>query len=265
MQWSPDRNGGFSRADWNALALPTIQDPLYGYETVNVEAATRDPYSLLHWMRRMLNVRRSHAAFGRGSLRFLYPKNRKVLAYLRDWQDETILCVANVSRTPQAVELDLSEFVGRVPIELNGGSLFPPIGQLTYLLTLPPYGFYWFILAKESEAPSWHTPAPEPMPDYATLVLRDKLAEAVSQSAAALLERDALPAYLAKRRWFSAKGSTIDSARIAYTARLPGGDRELLLSEIETKIGGETQRWQMPMSIVWEDESTGPLPGQLAL
>src|SRR4051812_40039852 len=265
MQWSPDRNGGFSRADWNALALPTIQDPLYGYETVNVEAQSRDPFSLLHWMRRMLTVRRSHAAFGRGTLRFLYPKNRKILAYLREYQGEAILCVANVSRTPQAVELDLSEFVGRVPIELNGGSLFPPIGQLTYLLTLAPYGFYWFILAKESEAPSWHTPAPEPMPDYVTLVLRDGLANGLRQSAGSLLEREPLPAYLAKRRWFSAKGQHIETAHLAYMAALPGGDRELLLAEIETRIDGATQRWQMPLSVAWEDEPTAPLPIQLAL
>jgi maltose alpha-D-glucosyltransferase/alpha-amylase len=266
MQWSPDRNGGFSRADWNALALPTIQDPLYGYETLNVEAQSRDPFSLLHWMRRMLTVRRAHAAFGRGALRFLYPKNRKVLAYLREYQDETILCVANVSRTPQAVELELSEFQGRVPIELNGGSLFPPIGQLTYLLTLAPYGFYWFVLAKESESPSWHTPAPEPMPDYVTLVLRDQLGSGLKQPPNnSLIEREALPAYLAKRRWFSAKGHTIEAVHIAYTAPLPGGDRELLLAEIETRIEGATQRWQMPLAIFWEDEPTAPLPTQLAL
>jgi len=266
MQWSPDRNGGFSRADWNALALPTIQDPLYGYETVNVEAQSRDPFSLLHWMRRMLTVRRSHVAFGRGTLRFLYPKNRKVLAYLREDQNETILCVANVSRTPQAVELDLSEFVGRVPIELNGGSVFPPIGQLSYLLTLAPYGFYWFVLAKESDAPSWHTPMPEPMPDYVTLVVRDTLGAGLKQPAASsVLEHDALPAYLAKRRWFSAKGHGIEAVRIAYTAQLPGGDRELLLAEIETRIDGATQRWQMPLSILWEEEPAAPLPTQLAL
>jgi maltose alpha-D-glucosyltransferase/alpha-amylase len=266
MQWSPDRNGGFSRADWNALALPTIQDPLYGYETVNVEAQSRDPFSLLHWMRRMLTVRRSHAAFGRGALRFLYPKNRKVLAYLREHQDETILCVANVSRTPQAVELDLSEFTGRVPIELNGGSVFPPVGQFSYLLTLPPYGFYWFVLGKESEAPDWHTPAPEPLPDYVTLVLRDSLGTGLRQpEAGSLLDREALPAYLAKRRWFSAKDQKIESVHIAYTTPLPGGDRELLLAEIETKIGGAVQRWQMPLTVFWEDEPAAPLPNQLAL
>jgi maltose alpha-D-glucosyltransferase / alpha-amylase len=265
MQWTPDRNGGFSRADFNALALPTIMDPLYGYETVNVEAASRDPYSLLHWMRRMLSVRRTHAAFGRGALRFLYPKNRKVLAYLREHEGEALLCVANVSRTPQAVELDLSEFAGRVPIELNGGSLFPPVGRLTYLLTLPPFGFYWFILAKESDAPSWHTPAPEPMPDFVTLVLRDKLADGLKLSADPLLNRDTLPAYLAKRRWFAAKGDTLDTAQLAYTARLPGGDRELLLAEVETTSGGTATRWLLPLSIVWEDEASAALPNQLAL
>jgi maltose alpha-D-glucosyltransferase/alpha-amylase len=265
MQWTPDRNGGFSRADWNALALPTIMDPLYGYESINVEAQLRDPHSLLHWMRRMLAVRRAHPAFGRGILRFLYPKNRKVLAYLREQDNEAILCVANVSRSPQAVELDLSEFAGRVPIELNGGSLFPPIGTLTYLLTLPPFGFYWFILAKESESPSWHTPAPEPMPDYVTVVLRDGLAEALRQSASALLERDVLPAYLAKRRWFSAKDQKLEQARISYLAALPSGDRELVLSEVETTTDGAQTRWLLPLSVSWEDEQTSALPGQLAV
>ena len=128
----------------------------------------------------MLAIRRRHAAFGRGTLRFLYPKNRKVLAFLREHEDETILCVANVSRSPEAVELDLSEMAGRVPVELSGGSAFPPIGQLTYLLTLPPYGFYWFVLAAESEPPAWHTKAPEPMPEYVTLVTRNRIVDALA-------------------------------------------------------------------------------------
>src|SRR5690348_14265911 len=141
MQWSPDRNGGFSRADPSRLVSPTIMDPLYGYEAVNVEAQSVDPHSLLNWMRRTISVRRQYQAFGRGSFRLLYPRNRKILAYLRDYEGTALLCVANLARTPQAVELDLSEFAGRIPIELDGGSLFPPVGQLTYLLTLPPYGF----------------------------------------------------------------------------------------------------------------------------
>ncbi|HQS18775.1 maltose alpha-D-glucosyltransferase [Reyranella sp.] len=264
MQWSPDRNGGFSRADPAALALPTIMDALYGYETVNVEAQTRDVHSLLHWTRKMIAVRRTHAAFGRGTLRFLYPRNRKVLAYLRELDGEVILCVANVSRTPQAVELDLSEFAGRVPVELNGGSLFPPVGQLTYLLTLPPYGFYWFILANETEAPSWHTPAPEPLPDYVTVVLRGPLSDGVKDSAA-LLEHEALPPYLAKRRWFGAKDKALKSSRFAYLTRLSGSGRELLLSEVEVEAGGEKSRWLLPLSMSWEDEQAAALPSQLAL
>jgi maltose alpha-D-glucosyltransferase / alpha-amylase len=112
MQWSPDRNGGFSRADPAALMLPPIMDPLYGYEAVNVESQSRDPHSLLNWMRRMLAIRRQHRALGRGSLHFLYPKNRKILAYLREYAGETILCVANRARSAQAVELELSEYGG---------------------------------------------------------------------------------------------------------------------------------------------------------
>ncbi|MBV8193218.1 MAG: maltose alpha-D-glucosyltransferase, partial [Alphaproteobacteria bacterium] len=263
MQWSPDRNGGFSKADYATLALPTINDPLYGYETINVEAQTRDAHSLLHWMRRMLAVRRQHAAFGRGSLRFLYPKNRKVLAFLRELDGEAILCVANVSRGAQAVELDLSEFAGRVPIELNGGSLFPPIGQLTYLLTLSPFAFYWFILASESEAPSWHTPAPEPMPDYITVVLRNRLDEAI-KAAAPTLERETLPAYLPKRRWFGVKDERLRSAHIAYLAAIDQ-ERDVLAAEIEVETDSSTTRWQLPLSIAWEDEQMSALPGQLAL
>ena len=150
MQWTPDRNGGFSRADPAALVLPPIMDPLYGYGAVNVEAQSRDPHSILNWMRRMLAVRSRHPAFGRGTLTLLYPKNRKILAYLREYEGDILLCVANVAHSPQAVELDLSRFVGRVPVELNAGTLFPPIGELTYLLTLPPYGFYWFALARRA-------------------------------------------------------------------------------------------------------------------
>ena len=263
MQWSPDRNGGFSRADPAALALPTIMDPLYGYEIVNAEAQTRDQHSLLHWTRRTLAVRRMHAAFGRGGLRFLYPKNRKVLAYLRELNDEVILCVANVSRAPQAVELDLSGFAGRVPVELNGGSLFPPIGQLTYLLTLPPYGFYWFILTTENDAPSWHTPAPEPLPDYVTVVMRNRLRDGL-EAAAPILERESLPPYLQKRRWFGAKDQALRSAHLAYAAPL-GGDREVLLSEVEVTTDAGTSRWQLPLSVCWEDEPSAALPAQLAL
>jgi maltose alpha-D-glucosyltransferase/alpha-amylase len=265
MQWSPDRNGGFSRADPATLVLPPNMDPLYGFEAINVEAQSRDPHSVLNWTRRTLAVRRNHPAFGRGTLRFLYPKNRKVLAYLREYGGETILCVANVARSAQAVELDLSEYEGRVPVELNAGSPFPPIGQLTYLLTLPPFGFYWFMLARGGDQPAWHVPAPEPLPEYVTIVLRDALEAALRSPANAVLEREALPLYLAKRRWFSAKDQTIESARIVYQARLPGSEREILLAEIEAKAGRGTTRWLMPLTMMWDDEPSAALPHRLAL
>ncbi|HSU04232.1 MAG TPA: maltose alpha-D-glucosyltransferase [Acetobacteraceae bacterium] len=264
MQWSPDRNGGFSRADPSSLVLPSIMDPLYGYEAVNVEAQSRDPHSLLNWMRRVLAVRRQHRAFGRGSFRLLYPKNRKLLAYLREHQEETLLCVANLARTPQAVELDLTEFAGRFPVELDGGSVFPPIGQLTYLLTLPPFGFYWFLLAREAVGPSWHTPAPEPMPEYQTLIMRRSLTDALASGRAAL-ERDILPAYIVKRRWFAAKDQALGAVHVALLPTLPDADRDVLLAEVETELPDGTARWLLPLSVYWEDEPTAALPAQLAL
>ena len=148
MQWSPDRNAGFSRADPQRLYLPPIMDPIYGYESVNVEAQLRDPSSLLNWMKRMLAVRKSSRAFGRGKLSFLTPGNRKILAYLRELDGEAILCVTNLSRAAQAVELDLARFKTRVPVELLGRSAFPPIGELPYMLTLGPHHFFWFRLRR---------------------------------------------------------------------------------------------------------------------
>src|SRR5665213_997861 len=264
MQWSPDRNGGFSHADPASLVLPPNMDALYGFDIVNVEAQTRDRHSLLNWMRVMLAVRKQHPAFGNGVFTLLYPKNRKILAYLREYQSETILCTANLSRTPQAVELDLSQYQGRVPIEMTGDSVFPPIGQLTYLLTLPPYGFYWFILAKEHEWPSWHTPAPEPMPEYETIVIRDSLAELLTATARTAFEHETLPKYLAKRRWFAAKDRRIDSYRVASMTPLAKGASEPLLAEIEAKSGQTTSRWLLPLGACWVGDPPA-LQQQLAL
>jgi maltose alpha-D-glucosyltransferase/alpha-amylase len=262
MQWSPDRNGGFSRvADPSRLVLPMVMDPLYAYQTVNVESQASDPHSLLMWMRRTIAVRRQYKVFGRGGYRLLYPKNRKILAYLRADEATTILCVANLSRTPQAVELDLSEFQGRVPIELDGHSQFPPIGQLTYLLTLPPYGFYWFLLSEADDWPSHHTPAPEPMPEYQTFVMRHSLPDALI-AARSVLEREVMPQYLAKRRWFAMKDQKLQSARIALMTRVPS--EEAVLLEIETQTASGSARWLLPLGIAWGD-TTAPLPTQLAL
>ncbi len=263
MQWSSDRNGGFSRvADPSRLVLPPVMDPLYAYQAVNVESQASDPHSLLMWMRRTIAIRRQYKVFGRGTNRLIYPKNRKILAYLREYEETTILCVANLSRTPQAVELDLSEFQTRVPIELDGHSVFPPIGQLPYLLTLPPFGFYWFLLSEAADWPSTHTPAPEPMPEYQTIVMRRDLADAVL-AARPVLERDALPPYLAKRRWFAMKDQVLRSARIALLSRVPAED--FLLMEIETETASGSARWLMPVGIAWGDTNLPPLQAQLGL
>ena len=269
MQWSVDRNGGFSRADPASLVLPPIMDPIYGFPAVNVEAQSSDTYSLLNWTRRMLAVRRQFRAFGRGSLRFLYPGNRKVLAFLREntgegESEETLLCVCNLARAAQAVELDLSAFEGRVPVDVVGGSTFPPIGKLTYLLTLPPFGFFWFLLAAEAQMPAWHTPAPAAMPEYVTLVLRRDIEELLETAPRQLLESETLPAYLPKRRWFAEKGIRLREARIAYAVRVPGV-RSVVLSEIEVAVGGRTEHYALPLGICWDDDSSGPLVSQLAL
>ncbi len=150
MQWSADRNAGFSKADPAKLYLPSITDSLFGYQAVNVEAQTQTLHSLLHWMRRMITVRKLHPAFGRGTIRFLRPHNEKVFAYLRDYRGDTLLLVHNLAGSAQAVELDLGTFRGMTPVELFGDSRFPKIGERPYPLSLAPYGYYWFRLQKSA-------------------------------------------------------------------------------------------------------------------
>ncbi|WP_020648866.1 maltose alpha-D-glucosyltransferase [Solimonas variicoloris] len=268
MQWSPDRNGGFSEADPEQLVLPPNMGTLYGFDAVNVEAQQRDPHSLLNWMRRLLAIRKRTHVFGRGSIKLLYPRNRRILAYLREYTGpdgltQTVLCVANVSRTAQAVELELPALAGRVPVEMIGGSAFPQIGQLPYLLTLPPLGFYWFWLAPATQLPVWYAPQPEPLPDLQTLVLRRDLAELLDAPLRTMIERDILPSYLAKRRWFPARdGAPLPHARFAHVALLRTFARPLLFACVEVD-GGE--RYQLPLGLLPEEEQISALPFQLAL
>ncbi|AIS17939.1 alpha-amylase [Pseudomonas rhizosphaerae] len=270
MQWSIDRNGGFSRADPASLVLPPIMDPLYGYQSVNVETQANDPHSLLNWTRRMLAVRRQQKAFGRGSLTMLTPTNRRILAYVREYtgsdgKTEIVLCVANVSRAAQAAELDLSPYAGMVPVEMLGGSAFPPIGQLNFLLTLPPYGFYWFLLASETQMPSWHVEPAQSMPDFQTLVLKQRMEELLDEPSRSTLEHTSLMQYLPKRRWFGGKDVAIDNLRIAYGVRFGTKTNPVLLSELEVTAGGQTSRYQFPFGFIPEEHSGSPLPLQLAL
>ena len=248
MQWSVDRNGGFSRADPQKLFLPTIQDSTYGFQAVNVEAQLASPTSLINWLRRMIVVRKSHKAMGRGSLRFLYPKNRKVLAYLRELDDETVLCVVNVSNAPQAVELDLSDFDGTGLTELTAGTSFPRIGELPYLLTLPAYGFYWFRLEKVSEDGKI---ASAFLPELFTLVAAGPLETIFKGRELAMFEKTAAPSYLQTKRWFAAKGARIPHVTVGDYAVLrepPHGRYMLPLVSVPTGRG-ENQLYFMPLAV----------------
>lgn len=151
MQWSVDRNAGFSRTDFAQLYFPINMDPVYGYQAVNVEAQQRHSTSLLHWVRRAIALRKQYPVFGRGSLEFIKPENRRIVAFTRSYQDQTVLCVYNLSRSPQPVELDLSRYEGYIPIEISGEVPFPRIEWKPYQLAFNEYGFFWFLLKREDD------------------------------------------------------------------------------------------------------------------
>ena len=259
MQWSLDRNGGFSRADPAKLFLPAIQDPVYGFSAVNVEAQLVSPSSLLTWMRRIIAVRRSHVSFGRGSLRFLHPSNRKVLVYLREFQGERILCVANVSRAPQAVELDLSEFKGAVPVELTAGSLFPAIDSRSYLLTLPAYGFFWFRLEPAEETKDRHDQ--HVTPGLFTLVATGKLETILAGRERVAFERTVAPRFLPSRRWFGHKETQVAGISVRDFAVLrDGGRSRFVLPLLDVKLpDGGVESYFAPLAAEPEHKDGPPL------
>jgi maltose alpha-D-glucosyltransferase / alpha-amylase len=150
MQWTGDRNGGFSRSDFAQLYLPPLMDPVYGYQAINVEAQLRLPYSLLRWLHRFIELRKRHPVFGLGTYEALPSENPRIFAHIRRYEDDIVFCVHNMARSAQAVELDLSWFEGMVPEEMFGRTRFPRIGKLPYLLTLAPRGYFWFQLVQET-------------------------------------------------------------------------------------------------------------------
>jgi maltose alpha-D-glucosyltransferase/alpha-amylase len=253
MQWSVDRNGGFSRVDPAKLFLPTIQDPIYGYLAVNVEAQLASPTSMLNWLRRMIVVRKSQKSMGRGTLRFLYPQNRKVLSYLRELEDETILCVVNVSNAPQAVELDLQEFDGTGLTELTAGTKFPRIGELPYLLTLPAYGFYWFKMEKVGEDARQTSPY---LPELFTLVATGRIESIFAGRELAAFERTAAPAYLQTRRWFAAKGSRVETLSVVdYTVIRDATHGRFILPTLSVSLAAQAiQTYFVPLAIETETD-----------
>jgi maltose alpha-D-glucosyltransferase/alpha-amylase len=271
MQWTSDRNAGFSRAVPARLYAPVIMDPIWGYQAINVEAQLSDQSSLLHWTRNMIALRKLFRVFGRGTQEFLAPENRKVLAYLRHYDpgspstsdtapasaessplSETVLCVANLSRFAQPVSLDLSRFAGMVPVEMLGYVSFPPIDKTPYALSLAPYSFLWLELQ----------PAPA-IPEAPTVASEEPVLSLISASPETMwhdllagpgltLIQELLPAYLTHQRWFGAKSRTIATVRILDWVELPNLPAAIVFLQI-AYTEGDPDTYQLPLAL-----TTGP-------
>ena len=267
MQWTSDRNAGFSRAVPARLYAPVIMDPIWGYEAINVEAQLSDQSSLLHWTRNMIALRKLFRVFGRGTQEFLAPENRKVLAYLRHYDPnspslaetppasasdspstETVLCVATLSRFAQPVSLDLSRFAGMVPVEMLGYVSFPQITAQPYVLSLAPYSFLWLELQPAPEV----LEAPTVQTDEAALNLVTGSWQDLMAGPGLSIIQELLPAYLVRQRWFGAKSRTITSVRIPDWVELPNIPAAIVFIQI-TYTDGDPDTYQLPLAL-----TTGP-------
>jgi maltose alpha-D-glucosyltransferase/alpha-amylase len=255
MQWSPERNAGFSQANPQRLYLPVVIDPEYHYQNVNVEAQQNNPHSLLWWMKRLIALRKRHHAFGRGSLEFLYPENHKVLAFVRRHEGEQVLVVANLSRFVQSVELDLSAFIGNVPVEMFGRSALPAVADRSYPLTLGPYAFYWLLL----EAAPANRPLGAAETGLPALTVAGVWQNVFEGEAAENLER-ILPSYLQTQRWFAGKGGAPTSARIVETVPFDHGDAWIILVQVEYAVG-EAKRFVLPVGFRAETKEPNDTAG----
>jgi len=242
MQWNEDRNAGFSRANPQKLFLPVITDPLFHYTSRNVEIEQNRPDSMLSWMRQLINLRQRYQAFGRGTTEMLTPSNPKVLAFLRQFEDEAILVVANLSRFSQSAEIDLSGFRGQTPEELFGNTKFPPIGELPYFLTLGGHNFYWFRLAWAREESS------DSDVDLPSIPLEASFDELFTGQALRKLER-AIPSFLVRQKWFAGKSRHIRSTTVMDAFRIPDpnkSDTRILLAKIQY-TEGEPDTYALPL------------------
>jgi maltose alpha-D-glucosyltransferase/alpha-amylase len=246
MQWTGDRNAGFSRAVPAKLYSPVIMDPVWGYEAINVEAQQSDPSSLLSWMRNMIALRKLFQVFGRGTLRFLNSANRKILAYVRELGSEKVLCVANLSRFAQPVQLELDGLEGLIPIEMLGYVEFPKIGKEPYPLTLAPYGFYWLELQAPPEAGEPVVERPE---ERALHVTSEKDWKALLEGESKLeLENKLLPEFLVKQRWFGGKSRGIRGTKVLDWAHIADGSVILAMVNIEY-AAGEPDQYLVPLAM----------------
>jgi maltose alpha-D-glucosyltransferase / alpha-amylase len=248
MQWSPDRNAGFSRAEAARLYLPVIVDSVYGFQSINVEAQERSPFSLLNWTKRLISVRKRHRAFGRGTIEFLKPENPHVLAYLREYEGDVILCVHNLSSAAQPVQLDLSRFAGCEPVELLGETRFQPIDETPYALTLSPFGFFWFGIQKrealQSERPSHPEAEGEAVPA--------KLGEDDLEVLEDLVSR--IPqGWIRQQRWFRGKARSVVDIRLEEAAVISRDERGLsrLLTLVAVRYEDDREeRYLLPLGLL---------------
>ena len=250
MQWSADRNAGFSRANPQRLYLPAIVDPEFHFEVVNVEAQDNNRHSLLWWMRRLISLRKRFRAFSRGSLTLLHPENQSILAFVRRYEDESLLVVANLSRFVQFVELDLEDFAGATPVEIFGATEFPAVEKSPYFLTLGPHSFYWFFLQPESSEAGEALAGAEPGEAPPLFETEGSWSEMLKGRSKTRFEKT-LGTYLPHRRWFGGKARQIKSARIKEWLPLPNENHEagLLFVDVDY-VGSEVETYLLPLTCV---------------
>jgi maltose alpha-D-glucosyltransferase/alpha-amylase len=266
MQWSGDRNAGFSRADPARLYAPPVMDPVYGYQAINVEAQERTPFSLLQWTKRLIAMRRQHKVFGRGSLEIVYPSNRKVLAFLRRDEHETVLVVANLARTVQPVELDLSAFNGLTPVEMVGQTEFPRIADRPYFLALGPHTAYWFSLVQAPVAVTQLPPrqAADVMATVAealpSLMVGADWHGVLDSSTRTILERQALGPFLKRQRWFGSKGREIKQARFSDWATIQRGPEPAFATVVSVSYGDAwVDSYTLPLALLSGDAAAAAI------
>src|SRR4029077_15815420 len=246
MQWNADRNAGFSTATPARLYSPVIMDPVWGYEAINVEAQQSDTSSLFHWMRNMIALRKLFRVFGRGTIEFLNPANRKVLAYLRSYEGEQVLCVANLSRFAQPVDLDLSKLEGLIPVEMLGYVEFPAVDRQPYRLTLAPYSFLWLELQRKPDPGE----ATNSFAEHAPFDVAAGWKSLLEGPSRARLETVDLPEYLPKQRWYAGKSRNIEMTKMVDSVDLQASHSALALVEVQFD-GGLSDTYQLPLALTF--------------
>jgi maltose alpha-D-glucosyltransferase/alpha-amylase len=254
MQWNSDRNAGFSRSNPQRLILPVIIDPEYHFEAINVEAQQNNTHSLLWWTKRLIALRKQHRAFGRGSIDFLNPDNSRVLAFVREFEGETILVVANLSRFVQYVELDLSKYQGTAPTELFGRTRMPPVTERPYFLTLGSYAFYWMALARPPE-----NEAQIRLESYEPPTIEAEALRSLTAGDERVTLEDAFPAFLHTRPWFMGRLRMVTSTRITDAVSLGNGDGALVATFVTMEYGsGESDTYIVPLAFVPKTDARVP-------